>query len=174
MKPATETSQIKAVVLDIDGVLTDGRTGYGGGSDDEIKFFDVQDGLGIRLLIDAGFLVGVLSGRKSKANRRRARELRLSFMLEGVRDKREGFTHFLQQQGLDACQCLYVGDDLIDLPVMARAGIAVAVGNAVDEVKAKAHWVCQKRGGRGAVREMAEMLLKETGQWQAVVSSYCD
>lgn len=172
MKPEAEISQIKAVILDIDGVLTDGRVGYGTGSDDEIKFFDVQDGLGIRLLIESGFQVGVLSGRQSKANRRRAEELRLSFMLEGVRDKREGFTRFLQQQGLEACQCLYVGDDLIDLPVMGRVGVAVAVGNAVEEVKANAHWVCEKRGGRGAVREVAERLLKATGHWQSVVSGY--
>ena len=174
MKPAVDISQIKAVILDIDGVLTDGRMGYGGGSDDEIKFFDVQDGLGIRLLIESGFQVGVLSGRESKANRRRAKELGLSFMFEGVRDKREGFSRFLQQQGLEACQCLYVGDDIIDLPVMTRAGIAVAVGNAVEEVKARAHWVCEKRGGRGAVREMAEMVLKATGQWESVVSGYCE
>lgn len=174
MKPEADISQIKAVILDIDGVLTDGRVGYGAGSDDEIKFFDVQDGLGIRLLIESGFQVGVLSGRQSKANRRRAEELRLSFMLEGVREKRQGFTRFLQQQGLEACQCLYVGDDLIDLPVMARVGIAVAVGNAVEEVKTRAHWVCEKQGGRGAVREVTERLLKATGQWQAVVSGYCE
>ncbi|MDT8390219.1 MAG: HAD-IIIA family hydrolase [Lentisphaeria bacterium] len=172
MKPEADISQIKAVILDIDGVLTDGRVGYGCGSDDEIKFFDVQDGLGIRLLIESGVLVGVLSGRRSKANRRRAEELRLSFMVEGARDKRDGFARLLQQQGLEACQCLYVGDDLIDLPVMGQVGVAVAVGNAVDEVKAAAHWVCEKTGGRGAVREVAERLLKASGQWQSVVSGY--
>lgn len=174
MKPEAELSQIKAVILDIDGVLTDGRIGYGTGSDDEIKFFDVQDGLGIRLLIErAGLKVGVLSGRKSKANQRRAQELRLSFMLEGQRNKREGFTRLLQQEGLEACQCLYIGDDLVDLPVMEQVGIAVAVGNAVEEVKQRAHWICQTDGGRGAIREVADRVLKRLNLWEEVVERFC-
>lgn len=173
MTQPVDTSEIKAVVLDVDGVLTDGRVGYGG-DDDEIKFFDVQDGLGITLLRTAGLRVGVLSGRASKANRRRFRELGLDFALEGCRDKRDGFSRLLQQEGLECCQCLYLGDDLVDIPVMSRVGIAVAVGNAVDEVKLNAHWVCEKSGGRGAVREVAERLLKDLGLWEKVTARYYD
>jgi 3-deoxy-D-manno-octulosonate 8-phosphate phosphatase (KDO 8-P phosphatase) len=172
MKPPADPTTISALVLDVDGVLTDGRIGYGTGSDDEIKFFDVQDGFGIRLLIDSGIKVGVLSGRGSKANRRRASELGLDFVIEGQRDKDSAFTLLLQQEGLEACQCVYMGDDLFDLPVMRRAGIAAAPGNAVAEVKRLAHWVTNSRGGCGAVREVAERILCGKGLWHGIVARY--
>ena len=125
---------IRAIILDVDGVLTDGRIGYGGGSPDEIKFFDVKDGHGIKLALRAGLQVGILSGRTSAANRRRAEELGLSFLVEGAKDKAAAFETLLQQQQLAAHECLYVGDDLIDLPVMRRVAISVAVADAAPEL----------------------------------------
>ena len=162
---------VTAVILDIDGVLTDGRIGYGGDAN-EIKFFDVRDGQGIRLLLDAGLAVGVLSGRTSTANTVRARELGLSFAFQGEKDKMAGFERLLQQQGIRAGQCLVVGDDLPDIPVMRRAGVAVVVADAAPEVRQSAHWVCRAPGGRGAVREVAEWLLKAKDLWTDVLKRY--
>ncbi len=162
---------LTTVVLDVDGVLTDGRIGYGGGNG-ETKFFDVKDGLGIRLLLDAGLRVGILSGRQSRANAVRAKELGLSFVCQGERDKAAGFERLLQQQGIEAGQCVVVGDDLADIPVMKRAGVAVAVADAAAEVRQAADWVCSRPGGRGAVREVAEWLLKAKGLWPAVLERY--
>ncbi len=167
-----DPNQIKLVVLDVDGVLTDGRIGYGGGAAEEIKFFDVQDGLGIKLLQAAGLKVGILSGRTSQANRRRAEELGVDFLCEGEKEKGAAFARLLQQQRVEACQCMCMGDDLVDLPVLRRAGLAVAVANAVDEVKQMADWVCERSGGRGAVREAAMRLLKSQGKWRELVARY--
>lgn len=170
--PDSAVAAIRAVILDVDGVLTDGRIGYGGGSADEIKFFDVKDGHGIKLLLRAGLQVGILSGRVSKANATRAAELGLSFLVEGAKDKLAAFSTLLAERNLSAAECLYVGDDLIDLPVMRRCGLAAAVADAVPEVKAAAAWVTQAPGGRGAVREIADRLLKAQQKWDALVQRY--
>ena len=167
-----DAKQITTVILDIDGVLTDGRVGYGAGSDEEIKFFFVRDGLGLSLLRQVGLKVGALSGRKSGANARRARELSFDFLYEDCQSKLEGFQRLLADLQVTPEQCLYVGDDLLDLPVMRRVGIAVAVGDAVAEARAVAHWQLSTPGGRGAVREMAERLLKARGQWELVLQKY--
>lgn len=167
----TAADQIRAVILDVDGVLTDGRIGYGDGPD-EIKFFDVRDGLGVRLLQAAGLRVGLLSGRASPANRRRAAELRLEGVVEGESDKLTGLTRLAEQFGVAPTECCYVGDDLIDVPVLRRVGLAVAVADAAAEVRRVAHWVTERPGGRGAVREVAERLLKEAGRWQEVSQRY--
>lgn len=163
---------IRAIILDVDGVLTDGRIGYGGGSSDEIKFYDVKDGHAIKMALRGGLLVGILSGRTSAANRRRAAELGLSFLVEGAKDKAAAFETLLQEQQLTAHECLYVGDDLIDLPVMRRVAISVAVADAVPEVLENATWVTEKPGGRGAVREVCEYLLKGQDKWNALVERY--
>ena len=130
---------IRAVILDVDGVLTDGRIGYGGGPE-EFKFFDVRDGHGVKLLRRAGLRVGMLSGRESAANRRRADELGLDFVYQGEKDKRAALEKLLGEQHLDAPECLYVGDDVVDIPVMRRVGIGVAVADAAAEVAACASW----------------------------------
>ena len=162
---------LRAVVLDVDGVLTDGRIGYGPG-DGEIKFFDVRDGHGIVLLRRAGLRVGMLSGRASAANRRRAAELELDFVYEGCKDKLAGFEQLLREQGLTAAQCLMIGDDLVDIPVMRRAGAAVAVADATAETRAAAQWTTTAAGGRGAIREVAEWLLREQGKWHTATAKY--
>ncbi len=171
MTAPPKVDQIRVLILDIDGVLTDGRIGYGDGPH-EIKFFDVRDGLGIRLLQAAGLKVAALSGRRSLANRRRAEELGLDLLLEGEPDKVAGLGRALDQLGVQASECCYVGDDLVDVPVMRRVGLAVAVADAADEVRHIAHRVTARPGGRGAVREVAEWLLRQTGRWQEVTRSY--
>ena len=165
-------SDIKAVVLDVDGVLTDGRIGYGGGSPREIKFFDVRDGQGIRLALRAGLQVGILSGRKSQANRVRAKELGLSFLYEGCLDKLAGWEQMLADLGLKPEECMYIGDDVVDMPPMRRAGFPVAVADAAPELDSVAMFRTQHFGGRGAVREAIEILLKGQGKWDSVLEKY--
>ena len=165
-------SDIKAIVLDVDGVLTDGRIGYGGGSPREIKFFDVRDGQGIRLAMRAGLLVGILSGRKSQANRIRAKELGLSFLYEGCLDKLSGWETLLAEQNLTPEECMYIGDDVVDMPPMRRSGFPVAVADAAPELDSVAVLRTKHSGGRGAVREAIEILLKGQGKWDSVLAKY--
>ncbi len=171
MTLSERAKRIQAVALDIDGVLTDGRIGYGGG-DGEIKFFDVKDGLGIKLLQRAGIRVGVLSGRASQANRNRIAELGLDFAIEGCHDKGAALEELAARLGLETGAILFVGDDLVDLPAMGRAGVAVAVADAVAEVRQNAGLVTSRGGGRGAVRETAEWLLREQGKWDDLLHHY--
>ena len=167
-----ELPQIKVFIMDVDGVLTDGGIGYGCGSDDEIKFFNVKDGLGITLLHRCGIVTAVLSGRKSLANMRRLTELKVTHVIEGCKDKSSGMMERCDKLGVSPKECLYIGDDLIDIPAMRLAGISVAVGDAVPEAKANATWVMKHKGGRGAVREAAERLLKNQGLWEKATEVY--
>ncbi|MBE6368783.1 MAG: HAD-IIIA family hydrolase [Lentisphaerae bacterium] len=164
--------KIKALVLDIDGILTDGRIGYGTGSPEEIKFFHVRDGHGIKLAMRAGFLVGVLSGRQSAANARRAAELGFSFVYEGKKDKAAAFAELLAEQNLTAEECLYMGDDTVDMAVMRQAGIAVTVADAPFYMDMAADFRTTLPGGRGAVREVIDQLLMRSGKWETVMSRY--
>ena len=171
MRQPGNLSEIKAIVCDVDGVLTDGRIGY---RDDgnEIKFFHVRDGHGIVLALRAGLRVGILSGRRSLANRTRAEELKLSFLYEGCRNKAEGFRTLLAEQGLKPEECMYIGDDVVDMPPMRRAGFPVAVADAVPELDSVAVLRTQHSGGRGAVREAIDILLKGQGKWDSVLAKY--
>ncbi len=168
----TKLKQITCLLLDVDGVMTDGRIGYAANREEELKFFDVKDGHAIKLLLRAGIRVGILSGRGSQANRLRARELGLSFIYEGEKDKLAAFERILLEQRLRAGECLYMGDDMVDLPVMRRCRIAVAVADAAPEAQDQADYVTVAGGGRGAVREVAVALLKARGEWEQVVNRY--
>lgn len=172
MNWSTKVHDIKVVVMDIDGVLTDGRIGYGLGHDQEIKFFDVHDGTGITLARRAGLRVGALSGRSSLANQRRARELKLDFIFEDVHAKADGLLRLCADLDVTPRQCLYIGDDLIDIPPMRLAGISAAVGDASPEVIRAADWVATRPGGRGAVREILERLLRLQGHWEQLLKRY--
>jgi 3-deoxy-D-manno-octulosonate 8-phosphate phosphatase (KDO 8-P phosphatase) len=163
--------KIKAIVLDIDGVLTDGSIGYNENSN-EIKFFNVKDGLGITLARSTGLLVGILSGRSSLANRTRAMELKLDFFYEKKMNKNEAFSSLLKDNNLKAEECLYIGDDLIDIPPVKRAGIGVAVGDASKELVDCCDLKAKTFGGKGAVREIIEWLLKEQGKWENLITKY--
>lgn len=172
MSLSNKLKRIKAVILDIDGVLTDGRIGYGNGSDDEIKFFDVKDGHAIKLLQRADIKVGIISGRESKANRRRATELGFDFMVERALDKKVAFEKVLKEQNLSAEECLYMGDDIIDLPILRRAGVSICPADAVEDIFEYVHYQTQAKGGRGAIREVVVMLLKEQGKWETLMQRY--
>lgn len=171
MKQCADFNKIKAIVLDIDGVLTDGRIGY---RDDgnEIKFFHVRDGHGIVLARRAGLKVGILSGRRSLANEVRAQELKLDFLYQATLNKGDGFDKLLEEQGLTAEECMYVGDDLVDIPPMKKAGFAVAVGDGVPELDQVCHFRTKSTGGCGAVREAIEYLLKGQGKWEDLLARY--
>ncbi len=168
---AARAARIKLLVLDIDGVMTDGRVVYDADGR-EIKFFDVQDGHGLKLLQRAGVKVVLLSGRESRVNRLRAQELGIEELHEHCTVKLPVFQEILASHGLAPEEAAYMGDDLIDLPPMRAAGLALAPANAVPEVKAAAHWVAPRPGGGGAVRLACELLLKSSGAWQEVTRRY--
>lgn len=170
MTYSDKLKKIKAIVLDVDGVLTDGRAGYGG--EEEIKFFHLRDGHWMKLALRAGLKVGMLSGRGSRANRQRAAELGLSFIYENCKDKLEAFERLLEEQGLSAEECLYMGDDVIDLPPMRRAGVGVVVADGVPELDEAALWRTKTPGGHGAVAEVVRILLAEQGRLDAVLERY--
>lgn len=165
-----KAAKIKAVVLDIDGVLTDGRVGYG--KEDEIKFFHIRDGHGIKLARRAGLKVGALSGRSAEANRRRAEELGLDFIYEGQKNKKEAFRKLLNEHKLNAENCLYIGDDVIDIPPMRECGIAVTVADAPEDMDPFCDFRTKRPGGHGAVRDVLEWLLKEQNKWEELMQRY--
>lgn len=164
-------ADIKAIILDVDGVLTDGRIGYSADAN-EIKYFHVQDGHRLVMALRAGLKVGILSGRRSRANRTRAEELHLSFLVEGCLNKLDGWNQILTEQHLKPEECMYIGDDVVDIPPMRRCGFAVAVANACPETKAVADYVTPSRGGEGAVRDAVEYLLKGQNRWQELLERY--
>lgn len=165
-----KAAAIKAIVLDVDGVLTDGRLGYGTGT--VLKFFHVRDGHAIKMAMREGLKVGILSGRDDAANRQRAADLELSFLYEKVHRKGEGFLQLCREQGLEPRECLYIGDDVVDIPVLRLAGIGVAVADAPPEVAAHAAYVTSAAGGQGAVREVIFLLLKAQGLYDRAMARY--
>jgi 3-deoxy-D-manno-octulosonate 8-phosphate phosphatase (KDO 8-P phosphatase) len=157
--PERRAARVRLVILDVDGVLTDGRL-YFGADGEALKVFDVRDGHGVRLLREAGLGVAVLSSRQSPIVARRAGELDIAPVLQGERDKLAGLNRLLAGTGVSARDCAYMGDDLPDLPVLAQVGFAAAVSDAVPQVRRAAHWIAPAAGGRGAVRALAEYVLR--------------
>lgn len=170
MIPLEKLRKIRVVVLDIDGVLTDGRVGYDG--ERKIKFFNYRDGHWIKLAIRAGLLVGTLSGAQSPANAQRANELGMSFLREGVKNKLAGFEALVADLGVAPEECLYMGDDVVDMPPMRRAGVGVAVRDAVPELDEVADWRTNTPGGHGAVCEVIRELLTAQDKLDAVLEPY--
>lgn len=173
--PADLARRIRLVVLDVDGVLTDGGLYMGAGPDGgaiELKRFEITDGLGIKMLQRAGLHVVLVSGRNSPANRVRGDELEVPWYEGHGGFKREIVERVQDEQDASWAETACMSDDLADLPVFRRAGLAVAVANAVPEVMAEASFVTTRRGGQGAVREFAEALLKARGQWRELVEQY--
>lgn len=163
--------KLKLLLLDVDGVMTDGRIIYDNDGN-EIKAFDVKDGHGLKLVQRAGIQVGIITGRQSTIVDRRAAELGIELVYQGAKDKRLPFRKILQKLALEPGEVAYAGDDLVDLPVMRQVGFAATVADAMDEVKAAAHLVTRRAGGRGAVREICDHLLKASGRWSAVTRRY--
>lgn len=153
---------IRLALFDVDGVLTDGRLWYGP-EGEAMKAFHILDGHGLKLLARSGVATGLLSGRHSAAAAARAHELGIAHVILGVDDKLAHFDRLREQLGVDASACAFMGDDLPDLPVLGRCGLAVAVANAVPEVKAIAHLVTKAAGGDGAVREFCEFVMRAQG-----------
>ncbi|MHB8763464.1 MAG: KdsC family phosphatase [Deferrisomatales bacterium] len=171
MTLAARLARVELLLLDVDGVLTDGRIVL----DDrgvETKAFDVRDGHGLKLLGRAGVAVGLVTGRRSRVVEHRARELGITEVHQGVRDKLAVVRHILERRGLAAEAVAYVGDDVVDLPVLLRVGVAVTVADAPEYVRERVHWVTGRPGGRGAVREVCEGLLRARGDWERVTRAY--
>ncbi len=160
---------VKLVILDVDGVMTDGRIVI----DDnglEQRNFDIKDGLGVVALQMTGVDVAIITSKKSGAVRHRAEELKIKHFHEGIKKKTEPYLAMLEQMNISDDQVCYVGDDLVDLSMMKRVGFPVAVADAVQDVKDAAEYVTQARGGHGAVREVAEVILKAQGKWDMILS----
>ena len=174
--PAELARRIRLVVLDVDGVLTDGGLYLGateGGERVELKRFDIQDGLGILMMQKAGLTVCIVTGRTSEAVRMRAEELGIDDLHQDrTADKLTAVTALLERHGADWSQTAFLGDDLPDLVVLRRAGLPAVVGNATADARACALWRGTRHGGRGAVREFAEALLAARGQWAEAVEAY--
>lgn len=170
----TRARKIKMLLMDVDGVLTDGGIIYGGGPglEIELKKFHVQDGTAIALAHRAGLKTGIITGRESLVVTRRAQELQMAEIYQKAHSKMEAFQEILARHGVKEEEVAFIGDDLIDLPVMARSGLAIAVANAQDEVKALAHMVTKAQGGQGAVREAVNFILKAQGTWETATERY--
>jgi len=157
--------------MDVDGVLTDGKLHFTSDGK-EFKSFDVQDGHGIAMAHRAGLVIGFISGRPSRATAQRAADLRVKIVKQAATNKMEMVEEVKQEHGLRNEEICFVGDELVDLPVLRRVGLAVAVPNATAEVKRAAHYVTRRAGGNGAVREVIEMILKAQGSWPRVIAKY--
>src|SRR6202521_653558 len=166
----SRAKKIRVLIMDVDGVLTDGHIwllSRRDGTASEIKGFSAYDGAGLKVARSAGLCTGLITGRESSAVSQRARECEIEFVYQHRATKLGALEEILQTTGADANEVAYVGDDLPDIAVMQRVGLAVAVANAVPEVKRAAHFVTSRSGGEGAVREVIELIVKAQGKWAA-------
>jgi len=163
--------RIKLLLLDVDGVLTDGRIIYDSHGRD-MKFFDVHDGLGVYALRRAGIKTILITAKGSRAIRPRARDMQVEAVFENIFPKSAILDRILSKYRLSSDEICFVGDDLVDLSLMKRVGLPIAVFNAAPEIKQNSFYVTLRTGGRGAVREVAELLLKSQDKWQGVVKIY--
>ncbi len=163
--------QIKLLLLDVDGIMTDGRVIYDNNGV-ETKAFDVKDGHGLKMLQRAGIRVGIITGRQSEVVKHRAAELGIEILYQGAKVKLGPYEEILQDLKLTDAEVAYMGDDLVDLPILRRVGFSVTVSDAVDEVKPWVDYVTIRPGGRGAVREICDLLLKRMGAWEAQTERY--
>jgi len=167
----TQLADIRMLLLDVDGVLTDGSITYTD-TGEQIKSFNAKDGLGIRLLMDAGVNVGIVTARVSGALRHRCDNLGITLVFDGTSDKAQALASISASTQISLAHIAFMGDDLIDLPAMTRAGFAVTVADAPAEVKTRAHMITDRPGGKGAVRQVCEAILKAKGLWETSVSRF--
>jgi 3-deoxy-D-manno-octulosonate 8-phosphate phosphatase (KDO 8-P phosphatase) len=161
--------QIQLLLLDVDGVLTAGEIIYGD-SGEQYKIFDVKDGLGIRLLREAGITVGIVTGRTGQALYHRCRNLGIDLIFDGIRNKAEALHAITARTGISVGAMAFIGDDIPDLTIMKRVGLAVAVADAHETIRNIAHLITHAPGGRGAVREVCEAVLKAQGRWEELMA----
>ncbi len=165
--------RVQLLLLDCDGVLTDGRiTPVPGG--DELKSFHTRDGHGLVMLHRAGLRSGIISGRTSRLVEMRAADLGVAFVRQGALNKVEAFEGLMSEAGVEPGRACFVGDDVVDIPLMRRCGLAVAVADATPDARAAAHYVTRLPGGFGAVREVCELILKAQGRWDELMRRYLD
>lgn len=162
---------IKLLLMDCDGVLTDGRLELLENGDEQ-KTFHARDGQGISLFHRAGLRTGIISGRTSSAVERRAQDLEMAYVRQYAKDKVKVLHEILALAKVSLQECAYIGDDLADIPVMTRVELAFAVADAIAETKQAAHFVTEHKGGRGAVREVTELILKAQGRWDDLVTKH--
>ena len=167
----SRAARVRLLLLDCDGVLTDGRiTPVEGG--EELKSFHTRDGHGLVMLHRAGLRSGIISGRRSRLVELRAADLGVTFVRQGALNKVEVFESLLSEANVEAAHAAYVGDDVVDIPLMRRCALAVAVADATPDTRAAAHYVTRLRGGFGAVREVCELILKAQGRWDELMKRY--
>lgn len=176
-KPLTEEElierckNIKAIVTDVDGCLTSGKIIYGT-QELEIKEFDSKDGMGVTLANKAGFITAIITGRTSAPVERRGRELKFADCFQGFEGKSKAWDEFKKRHSLEDNEICYLGDDLLDLPVILKAGLSCAPSDGVDDVRERVNVVLTQKGGSGAFREMVELVLKKQNRWNDIVESY--
>ncbi len=163
--------KIQLLIMDVDGVLTDGRIILDDNGN-ELKFFNVKDGHGIVLIHRIGVKTAIITGRQSKVVEARARELSIPYVYQKVYDKLKVYEELKEKLSIGDAEVAYIGDDVVDIPIMRRVGFAVSVADAHDEVKKVAHYITSKPGGRGAVREVVELIIKAKGLWDKVMERY--
>lgn len=173
MAISAKASKIKLVLFDVDGVLTDGKILlHADGT--ESKQFDIKDGTGIVWAQRAGLTVGLLSARTSAATGQRAAQLGVTLVHQGVASKLESYEQIVDSLLLDDEQVAYMGDDVLDLAVLGRVGLATAPADAVEEVRTRVDWVSAARGGHGAARDLIEVILRAQGRWDALLAEYVE
>jgi 3-deoxy-D-manno-octulosonate 8-phosphate phosphatase (KDO 8-P phosphatase) len=166
-----QAARVRLILFDVDGVLTDGTLLlHADGT--ESKVFDIKDGTGIVWAQRLGLTVGFLSARSSAATTHRAAQLGITLVHQGVASKLETYEEIVRTLKLDDSEIAYMGDDILDLPVLARAGLAAAPADAAADVRAHVHWIANARGGAGAARELIELILRAQGLWESVLASY--
>jgi 3-deoxy-D-manno-octulosonate 8-phosphate phosphatase (KDO 8-P phosphatase) len=168
-----KAAQVQLMIFDVDGILTDGSLHFA--PEGEImKTFNVLDGQGIKLLQQAGIATAIISARQSAIVSKRASDLGITHVLQGIHDKKSAFFQLTQELGIEHQHCGFIGDDVIDLPILLRVGFAASVPNAHREVLARVDYVTQMSGGRGAVREVSDFILKAQNKYQAIMAPFLD
>ena len=166
-----QAARVRLILFDVDGVLTDGKLlVHADGS--ESKTFDIKDGTGIVWAQRLGLTVGLLSARSSVATAQRAAQLGITLVHQGVQSKLETYNQIADSLMLDDADVAYMGDDILDLPVLARVGLATAPADASADVRSRVHWVSQAKGGDGAARELIELILRAQNRWDSVIATY--
>ena len=164
-------AQVRLMIFDVDGVLTDGALHFGA-EGEILKSFNVLDGHGIKMLQQSGVATAIISARQSAIVMRRATDLGVRHVQQGVHDKRAAFEQLMAQSALRAETCGFIGDDVIDLPILSRVGFSASVPNGHSEVRARVHYVTQACGGSGAVREVCDLILRAQGNYETALAPY--
>ena len=162
-----DLQQIKLIIMDVDGILTDGRIIMG--KDDELKFFDVHDGMGITMAKRSGLKVGIITSRTSEAVEKRAKELKMDYIIQGSKNKLKSLNEIIKVENINYQNVCYIGDDIIDIPLFRKVGFSATVNDAPDYVKSEVSYISNKLGGRGAVRDIIEYILKCKGTLNSII-----